>query len=96
MAEQKLETGNMPEKRFSTGAISATVWQNQGKSKEGDAVNFRTVSLQRRYKDKEGNWQSTSTLRVNDLPKVALVVQKAYEYIVLRDSEKSIVEEEVI
>ena len=96
MTEQKLETGNMPEKKFSTGAISATVWENQGKSKEGDAVTFRTVNLQRRYKDKEGNWKSTSTLRVNDLPKAVLVVQKAYEYIVLRDSEPSIVEEEVI
>ena len=59
----KTETvsGNMPEKKFSTGAVSATVWQNEGKNKTGEPVNYRTVSLQRRYKDKEGNWQSTST-----------------------------------
>ena len=78
-------TGNQPEKKFSTGALSATVWQNQGKSKTtGEAVTFRTVSFQRRYKDKEGNWQSTSNLRINDLPRAALVLQKAYEYLVLR------------
>ncbi len=40
-----------PEKRFSAGAVVATVWQNQGKTKEGQDVAYRTVSLQRRYKD---------------------------------------------
>ncbi|MBW2979875.1 hypothetical protein KY360_00480 [Candidatus Woesearchaeota archaeon] len=79
-------TGNQPEKKFSTGALSATVWQNQGKSKAtGEAVTFRTVTFQRRYKDKEGNWQSTSNLRLNDLPRASLVLQKAYEYLVLKD-----------
>jgi hypothetical protein len=82
-------SGNMPEKRFSTGAINATVWQNEGKSKAGEAVNFRTVSLQRRYKDKDGNWQSTNNLRINDLPRASLVLQKAYEFIVLRGMENS-------
>jgi len=82
-------SGSMPEKRFSTGAISAAVWQNQGKSKEGEAVSFRTVSLQRRYKDKEGNWQSSSSLRVNDLPRASLVLQKAYEFLVLKEMQNS-------
>ena len=82
---EKNIAGNTPEKKFSTGAVTATVWQNQGKSKTGEAVSFRTVSFQRRYKDKTGNWQSTSTLRANDLPRAALVLQKAYEYLVLRE-----------
>lgn len=84
----KIETetvGNLPEKKFSTGALVATVWQNQGKSKEGDEVSYRTVSFQRRYKDKKGDWQSTSTLRLNDLPKASLVLQKAYEYLVMKE-----------
>ncbi len=87
----KTETvsGNIPEKRFSTGAISATVWENQGKSKSGEAVSFRTVSLQRSYKDKEGNWQSTSTLRINDLPRASLVLQKSYEFLVLKGIQNS-------
>ena len=82
----KTETvGNLPEKKFSTGGLSATVWENQGTSKSGDDVSFRTVYLQRRYKDKNGEWQSTNTLRINDLPKASLVLQKAYEYLVMRD-----------
>ena len=82
---QTENVSNMPEKKFSTGALVATVWQNQGKSREGDEVSYRTVSFQRRYKDANGEWQSTSTLRVNDLPKASLVLEKAYEYLVMKE-----------
>ena len=58
---------SMPEKKFSTGAISATIWKNNGKSKKtGEPVEFRTIQIDRRYTDKEGNWQSTNSLRLND------------------------------
>ncbi|MBI2657807.1 hypothetical protein HYX08_03895 [Candidatus Woesearchaeota archaeon] len=80
------ETRNVPEKKFSTGVITATVWQNQGKSRSGEPVGYRTVSLQRRYKDKSGVWQTANSLRINDLPKAALVLQKAYEYLVIRET----------
>ena len=78
----------MPEKKFSTGAISATIWKNNGISKRtGEETEYRTVTLQRRYRDKDGNWQTSSSLRVNDLPKASLVLQKAYEFIVLKDQD---------
>src|SRR3989338_6160687 len=77
--------GNLPEKKFSAGAICATIWRNNGTNKKtGEAVEYRTIQLDRRYKDKEGNWQSTGSLRLNDLPKASLVLQKAYEYLVLK------------
>ncbi len=80
----------MPEKKFSTGAISATIWKNNGKSKKtGEPVEFRTIQIDRRYTDKEGNWQSTNSLRLNDLPKASLVLQKAYEYLVLKGQDAS-------
>ena len=76
---------NQPEKKFSTGAITATIWKNNGTSKQnGESVEFRTIQLDRRYKDKEGTWKSTSSLRLNDLPKASLVLDKAYEYLVLK------------
>ena len=85
METEKIEAGNMPEKKFSTGAISATIWKNQGVSKiNNEPVEFRTIALQRSYKDKEGAWKSTSSLRINDLPKASLVLDKAYEYLVLK------------
>ncbi len=91
----------LPEKKFSTGAISATIWKNDGTSKRtGGPVEFRTVTLQRRYTDKEGNWQTSNSLRLNDLPKASLVLQKAYEYLVLKGqdspSKESEIDEEIV
>jgi hypothetical protein len=81
-----MENKNEPERRFNAGAISATVWKNAGKSKDGAATEFRTISLQRRYKDKNDQWQSSTSMRVTDLPKAALVLNKAFEYLTLRDA----------
>jgi hypothetical protein len=82
----KAEDKNLPEKKFSTGVISATVWNNKAVQKDGQPGEYKTISLQRRYKDKAGVWQSTNYLRLNDLPKAALVLNKAYEYLVLRET----------
>jgi hypothetical protein len=73
---------NMPEKRFSTGGIIATVWKNT-QAANGKEYEYKTVSLQRRYADKDGKWQSSSSMRLNDLPKAALVLEEAYKYLVL-------------
>lgn len=75
---------NIPEKRFSTGAINVTVWRNIGQSKTGEATEYRTVSFDRRYKDKSGEWKSTNSLRINDLPKAVVVLNKAFEYLTLK------------
>ena len=81
---------NIPEKKFSTGVISATIWKNNGTSKRtGESVEFRTITLQRRYTDKDGKWQTSSNMRINDLPKASLVLQKAYEYLVLRGAQSA-------
>ncbi len=72
---------NLPEMKFSTGGVQVTIWRNSGEKGE-----FRTVSFDKRYKDKEGNWKSTNTLMVNDLPKAIVALNKAYEYSVLRNT----------
>ena len=94
-----IESGKtLPEKRFSTGAISATIWNNDGKGRDGQAVTYNTIKLDRRYKDKDDNWQSTSSLRLHDLPKAALVLQKSYEHLVLKaqGTPSGVIEEIVI
>ncbi|MFH1211678.1 MAG: hypothetical protein V1659_01995 [Candidatus Woesearchaeota archaeon] len=74
-----------PEKKFRAGAISATVWENKGKSKDGKEVVYRTVSFDRNYQDKDGNWKTTNSLRSSDLPRAILVLNKAFEYLALKD-----------
>ncbi|MBI2140769.1 hypothetical protein HYU14_07645 [Candidatus Woesearchaeota archaeon] len=79
------EGKNLPERKFSTGAVAVTIWKNNGTNKTtGSVESYNTIKIERRYKDKQGNWQSSSYFRINDLPKAALAVQKAYEHLVLR------------
>jgi hypothetical protein len=73
-----------PEQKFRAGGVSATIWLNS-RVEEGKKISFRTVSFEKNYKDKEGNWQTTSSLRVSDLPKARLVLDKAHEFIVLKE-----------
>ncbi len=85
-----MDTKNTPEKKFRAGAVSATVWLNQGQNKKtGEISNFRTISLQRGYKDNNDQWQNTGNMRVNDLPRASLMLTKAYEYLVMKQSEES-------
>lgn len=76
-----MDKNTSPEKKFSAGAVSATIWKNATTRKDGNLAEFSTISLQRSYKDAAGNWQNASSLRLNDIPKAGLVLQKAYEYL---------------
>ena len=97
---QNKSTGNQPERKFRAGVISATVWLNQGQSKKtGETNSYRTISLQRGYKDQNNQWQNTASLRLNDLPRAALVLTKAYEYLVttqMNNESATAVEEEPV
>jgi len=79
--------GNLPEKKFRAGAVSATVWLNKGQRINGEESEYRTISIERSYTDKEGKWQSSNSMRVSDLPKASVVLQKAYEFLVLNEQE---------
>ena len=81
-----MEKKNTPEKRFSAGAISATIWKNEVPNKTAGTNGFYTVSLQRSYKDKSDQWQHTASMRVNDLPRASLVLHRVYEYLVLKET----------
>ena len=46
--------GNVPEKKIRAGNISATIWLNKGQTTKGETSEYRTISLERSYTDKEG------------------------------------------
>jgi len=76
---------NKPIKKFRAGSISATIWKNTGKDKNQKDTEFKTITIDRSYTDKEDKWQTTNSMRINDLPKVELVARKAYEYLTLKE-----------
>lgn len=79
---------NTPEKKFSAGSIIVTVWNNSViDEKTGNENYYKTVSFDRRYLNKQGEWKTSNSLRLNDLPKAVLALNKAYEYLVLKEKE---------
>lgn len=56
--------------RIKVGGITATVWKNENGGKE-----FLSVTLDRSYKDRSGEWKKSHSLRQNDLPKALLALQ---------------------
>ena len=80
---------NLPEKKFRAGAVTATIWKNTSNDGESE---FNTISFERGYKDKNGEWKSTSSLRIADIPKAVVVLNKAYEYLIMKGASESISE----
>lgn len=71
-----------PEHKIRSGAVSATIWNNEQDTPTGK-VSYKSVSFERSYKDKDGKWKSTNRLRIADIPRAILVLNKAYEYVAL-------------
>jgi hypothetical protein len=78
---------NPPIKKFKAGAISAAVWENQAQNNKGEVISFKSISFDRNYKDANGEWQKTNSLRTSDIPKAVLVLSKAYEFLALNSQE---------
>lgn len=70
-----------PEKRFKVGACTASIFVNEVAGRNGVGI-LKSVSLQRAYKDKSGNFQHTTSFKANDIPKAILALSKAYDYLV--------------
>jgi hypothetical protein len=68
-----------PIKKYKLGLISLSAWKQTSNDKT-----FYTFSFQRSYKDKEDNWQQTQQLRLEDLPKLKLLLEEAYKDIVVK------------
>ena len=76
-----------PEKEFRAGAVRVAVWTNQRRNSDGEPFESHRVQLERTYKDAQGNFKTTQSLELNDLPKAVLALTKAYEYLTLRSEE---------
>ena len=70
-----------PVKKFVAGTIQVAIWRNTLPVGVGNDGVLMTVALERRYKDRENHWQSSGSLRVNDVPKAVLLLTKAYEFL---------------
>lgn len=79
--------GNYPQKKFRAGAVSVTVWANKVQKDNGQESEYKTISVERAYTDKQGNWQTTHTFRLGDLPKLNAILQRTYESLILQEQD---------
>lgn len=74
---------NKPHYKCKCGNVQGTVWENKT-VKDGNEISILSVSIQRGYKDKEGNWKNTTSFQLNDIPKVRSVLQRIYEDLLIK------------
>ncbi len=79
---------NMPVAKFKAGQVSSAVWRNEIQVK-GKAITLLKATVQRRYKDKEGNWQSSGSFSRNEIPLAIYCLQQAFEKIIETQHEDS-------
>lgn len=76
-----------PVKEFKAGSVKAAIWKDERDDQDRTVVRH-SVKIQKRFFDKtSGEWRDTDYFFVNDLPRLRLVAEKAFEYIALRESE---------
>ena len=79
---------NHPDKEFRAGTIKAAIWRNEVEQ-DGRTVVQYSVRIQKRFHDqKSGEWKTTEYFFPTDLPKLSLVVSKAFEYVSLKENEE--------
>ena len=73
-----------PVETFRLRGISASVFENHSE----DGKTFHKVSLQRTYRQGD-EWKNTQSLGRDDLPIAAMLLQKAWEYVLQTEGKKS-------
>ena len=70
-----------PLKKFRAGSVSRALWENEA-TVSGKTVTMLKASVERRYRDKDGNWKSSSSFGRNEIPLAVYCLGKAFEAIV--------------
>ena len=70
-----------PMAKFSAGPVSCALWENEIRV-NGSAKTMLKASVERRYKDKDGTWKSSSSFSRNEIPLAIYCLEKAFEAIV--------------
>jgi len=85
-----------PTAKFRAGPVSAAIWENEITVNGKKAVMLK-ASVERRYKDKDGQWKSSNSFSRNEIPLAVYCLQKSFEHIIgAQQEEEGTVEEEVV
>jgi hypothetical protein len=65
-------TGRSPVEKFTDGNVHVSIWENNGVKGA-----FRTASIQLRYKDQDGEWQTGTSYGQGDLKHLESAAKEA-------------------
>jgi len=77
----------LPIQTFKAGAVRAAIWENE-LEKDGKKFKNHSVQIDRTFKQGD-EYKKTNSFYAQDLPKVALVAGKAFEYLSLEVKENA-------
>ena len=81
-------TPNRPVKELRVRNLSLAIWENEGTSRDGRPVTRHSITLNKRYQDQQsGEWRDSSSFFPDDLPRLRLLLDKAYEHLLLSDGD---------
>lgn len=75
-----------PIREFRSGTITAAIWSNEHTHENGSQSSSFSVTIKKRFCDKNGRWQDTTSFFADELPRLRLVAAKAYEFVMLSQS----------
>ena len=84
MIEEIKEQKPQPIKKFMCGNINLTIWLNEV-VKENKKFTVYNSQIVRSYKNSKDEWENTTTFRDSDLLNIAIVTEKAYKYLKLKE-----------
>ena len=77
-----------PIKDFRCGGVQASVWRNEVE-KNGQTVVRHSVRIQKQFRKEGGDYENTEYYFPDELPRLILVAQRAYDYVTLVESKDS-------
>ena len=73
-------------KSVKSGNFEACVWENEKDLEEGGVVGFQTISLRKSWRDQTGTFREQRLhLRKQDIERVAVLLKKVQEYLLLEE-----------
>ena len=77
-----------PEQVIRFGAVSASVFVNEMET-DGGKKAVRNVKLQRRYRNGDGEWKSSTSFTLSDLPVAIAVLERAMNYVARKEGDSA-------
>ena len=73
--------GQKPLAKFRAGQVSCALWENEI-NVNGTMKTILKASIERRYKDKDGSWKSSSSFGRNEIALAIFCLARAFDKII--------------